>query len=504
MSIFMRKSLMFRISCLSVFGLTFVLTSCDKSDPSSVNLDSTSIETPSSDFSSSKIVESAKLSKINDKLCDETTEGRYLSEYYCVGYTEKYRYYKCEDGDWDYLSSEKAPVADSLMLHTYFWNNSCKLTRYTYERESSNFQECNDENEGRVDSTAVGVFELGRYQYYRCEKGQWVLRNWGVTCDTVGVKEGSICMKTKSTVSYPNTLDTSYFVYIGDGNWSALEDVAATSKECSAENKGTVEIYGTEPMLVYYKCTGDEWVRASEIDYKCATENKSANDTCSFEVNGEKQYYLYVYDDSTKANIWVKSNSDSALGLCPISADAAMQMFGEFGKEFYYCEYGKWLPAKLVPQQYTDPRKEGLTDEEYDVLDLPKDASTGDRVGGLLEECWNDDFHVEFYGGDYFCLSKNYYRYENGSWTLETEADRENDNRFDIVGTECTKEKVGSVSNILPSSRQPGITYQCVIMKRCRDDSTVPKEAVCPGSDEGTIVYLNYKTGYTFGRSKKK
>lgn len=504
MSIFMRKSLMFRISCLSVFGLTFVLTSCDKSDPSSVDLDSTSIETPSSDFSSSKIVESAKLSKINDKLCDETTEGRYLSEYYCVEYNEKNRYYKCENGGWTSLSSEEAPVADSLMLHTYFWNNRCKITfRIEYERESSDFQECKAENDGLVDSIWTNYSELGK-TYYKCEKNSWTEMEWYSVCDTAGASVGEIRTITKTMSERYGVQDTILGVYVGDGVCYDLDSLAKSSKECSAENKGAVEIYGTEPMLVYYKCTGDEWVRASEIDYKCATENKSANDTCSFEVNGEKQYYLYVYDDSTKANIWVKSNSDSALGLCPISADAAMQMFGEFGKEFYYCEYGKWLPAKLVPQQYTDPRKEGLTDEEYDVLDLPKDASTGDRVGGLLEECWNDDFHVEFYGGDYFCLSKNYYRYENGSWTLETEADRENDNRFDVVGTECTKEEVGSVSNILPSSRQPGITYQCVIMKRCRDDSTVPKEAVCPGSDEGTIVYLNYKTGYTFGRSKKK
>jgi hypothetical protein len=30
-----------------------------------------------------------------------------------------------------------------------------------------------------------------------------------------------------------------------------------------------------------------------------------------------------------------------------------------------------------------------LTDEEYDILDLPKDASVGDRASGLLEICYN-------------------------------------------------------------------------------------------------------------------
>ena len=510
MSKSLKKFLVFTSTSLPAFGLAVALTACDGGDSSPVILDPDSNGHASPDSSvspsgdTSQISNSYKLSEINGVYCDSMTEGRYLNEYYCVGYTEKYRYYKCENGDWDYLSSEKAPVADSLMLHTYFWNNSCKLTRYTYESESSNFQECNDESEGRVDSIVVGVLQLGRFQYYRCEKGQWVLRNWGVTCDTVGVKEGSICMKTKSTVSYPNTLDTSYFVYIGDGNWSALEDVAATSKECSAENEGAVEKFGTDSLLMYYKCSGHVWRKVSLIDYKCAAEKKSVGDTCSIEMDGEMLYYLYVYNDSLKTNVWEQAKRDSVLGLCPISGDASMQIFSQSGEDSYYCRFGKWQPAKLIPQQYTDPRKEGLTDEEYDVLDLPKDASAGDRVGGLLEDCWNDETYIQYYGGYYFCLSKNYYRYKNGSWVLETEADRENDSQFDAVGTRCSKDELGSVAEVPPSPRLPGVSYQCVEMRRCRNDDTVPKEAVCPGGDAGTLVYVNNKTGYTFGRSEKR
>ena len=105
----------------------------------------------------------------------------------------------------------------------------------------------------------------------------------------------------------------------------------------------------------------------------------------------------------------------------------------------------------MVPQQFTDPRKEGLSDEEYDVLDLPKNASVGDRAEGLLENCHNGVtlmLHNGMYGygtakTSAYCVAENHYRYRsNGTWTLETDEDLQNDSRFQEI--ECTEGNLGA------------------------------------------------------------
>lgn len=167
----------------------------------------------------------------------------------------------------------------------------------------------------------------------------------------------------------------------------------------------------------------------------------------------------------------------------------------------------KWVETELLPRQYTDSRKERLTDEEYDVLDLPKDASVGDRVGGLLEVCFYrqklDDVGLDSVLD--FCISQNYYRYGEdgswkldvhyryeedyegvwGSWLLQTEeeiAEEEKNNR-------CTSENEGAEIAVLPrvniiplkmtlnftytnSDRfaLPGAVYQCVGGKKVFKD----------------------------------
>ena len=152
------------------------------------------------------------------------------------------------------------------------------------------------------------------------------------------------------------------------------------------------------------------------------------------------------------------------------------------------------MEAGLVPHQYTDPRKEGLTDEEYDVLDLPKEASVGDRVGGLLENCFNDmdmEFYVShklYYETYDYCMSKKYYRYrENGTWTLETEEDLESDKHKNPP--ECTPESEGAEYISLLESREPGKNFKRISVE-CES------ETECTCKDE--------LVGYTFGRSEKK
>ena len=151
------------------------------------------------------------------------------------------------------------------------------------------------------------------------------------------------------------------------------------------------------------------------------------------------------------------------------------------------------MEASLVPHQYTDPRKEGLTDEEYDVLDLPKEASVGDRAGGLLENCyynWEmplggpEEWRYETYD---YCMSKNYYRYrKDDRWTLETEAEREtNESRW----PECTPGSEGVEYSYLPDSLYPGENNKRISVE-CES------ETKCYCKDE--------LVEYVFGRSQKK
>ena len=140
-----------------------------------------------------------------------------------------------------------------------------------------------------------------------------------------------------------------------------------------------------------------------------------------------------------------------------------------------------------------------MTDEEYDILDLPKEAKVGDRVGGLLENCFDnveldlggpDEWHFETYD---YCLSKNYYRYrENGVWTLETEDDLENESSLDCVpGTENAE------YSYLPKSREPGRVYKRSDIQRntiTEPNGTAKEEYYC----EDVLVE------YIFGRFEKK
>ena len=251
------------------------------------------------------------------------------------------------------------------------------------------------------------------------------------------------------------------------------------TKECTAENEGDKEklVYGSDDntLAVYYKCSENKWTEIDEPTFYCAEDSASVGGTCSVEIDGKMAYYKY------ENRGWVKSGYDPELGFCPEIYIRYFVSCGE-GSEFmcevneynqpklresgwvnYYCKKGQWKQSNLVPNQYMDPRKEGLTDMEYDILDLPKEAKVGDRVGGLLETCWYD---VELYtiGGwgvyDY-CLSRNYYRYrENGSWTLETRSEFEDYLSSDHLG--CNAETEGEKRYSLPRNDKPGAVYQCV------------------------------------------
>ena len=328
-------------------------------------------------------------------------------------------------------------------------------------------------------------------------------------CDDEGVTVGSICVKEISNptcsvrISCGAGTILKEFVYMGDGILEDFESIANKSA-CTAENEGAKQklTYGDESYkkTQYYMCesywpTHDvpsyRWFEIDEVAYNCAAKPSiytsfvlslsPAGDICSFESSEGKQNYLSVYFPGEKENIWYKFEPNSELGPCPTEY-AFDGLFSKRGENIYKCFLGEWSLAEgLVPQQYLDPRKDGLTDEEYDLLDLPQNATVGDRAAGLLEDC---SYKKEFsrfgcnsevsdkplaytqtcWEREHYdvCEPRNYYRYrENGSWTLETDEDRLNDSRFQQP--ECTEENKDSVFEMPPQPGEPGKVYKCIL-----------------------------------------
>ena len=188
----------------------------------------------------------------------------------------------------------------------------------------------------------------------------------------------------------------------------------------------------------------------TEADVKCSATKPHPvdGDECSYK-NDDGYLKDYLYLDGG----WRESNADSTFGLCPTEYHSS-KLYKKSGADYYYCAWGEWFPAVMVPQQFTDPRKEGLSDEEYDVLDLPKNASVGDRAEGALERCVNGASLIVRERFDYsvvrvetqasaYCVAENHYRYRsNGTWTLETDEDLQNDSRFQEI--ECTEGNLGA------------------------------------------------------------
>jgi hypothetical protein len=253
-------------------------------------------------------------------------------------------------------------------------------------------------------------------------------------------------------------------VYAGDGEWRDYDRTVTMIKvECSAENDGTMQFVNPsensddEILSRLFICKDGAWLpeikQAYELDkikFKCGAikPHPVDGDECSYK-NDDGYLKDYLYLDGG----WRESNADSTFGLCPTEYHSS-KLYKKSGADYYYCAWGKWFLAVMVPQQFTDPRKEGLSDEEYDVLDLPKNASVGDRAEGALERCVNGASLIVRERFDYgvvrvetqasaYCVAENHYRYRsNGTWTLETDEDLKNDSRFQEI--ECTEGNLGA------------------------------------------------------------
>lgn len=363
-------------------------------------------------------------------------------------------------------SSESVPKSSGSVPE------SSTFQPYTYPTEPS--EECNAENEGAVTrlSTGTGNPKLGRsIDFYRCEQGVWVESPAWVACDTAGVTEGAICRIQISFRGIQFGTDSwKCYKYDGKGSWKSQDCPTMPEKECNEENIGDKEKIAFTNDTLFYMCSeGSKWAELSEGEYNCSTGNESVGDTCSFERDGEKKYFRY--DSIPEADSrWVEAAFDPELGFCTENdANYWARAYAKKGDEYYYCSGTAWVATNLVPRQETDPRKEGLTDEEYDVLDLPKDAKVGDRANGLIEYCdYGRMLDAPSATAYDYCFSPNHYRYRgDGSWTAET-LDELHEDEIDLDSlpcggsTWCCAETEGMKRRVFMNFDEPEVIYQCV------------------------------------------
>ena len=348
--------------------------------------------------------------------------------------------------------------------------------------------ECSAKNEGQVKVLWVGNPKYGGYEYYRCEGGSWVKGNITLTCDTVGAPIGAFCRRSPSVNLFGAGMGvgeaTNTYIYAGAGVWETLTGPIKLDEECVKENVGKKKIssYGDKRENTYYlECAEDGWQFINEFEYHCDVKNAVSGDVCSFSVNGESAHYIYYpmfpeAGDSVAMHGWFECNYDSAMGCCPKEkfplGYSPVLGFHELDGKSYYCNAGEWISTAIVPRQYTDSRAEGMSFMEYDVLDLPKEASVGDRAAGLLEYCIYgavlDDEEGPKQGTFNYCVPHTYYRYrEDGSWTMET-IDEANEDQIYVGDTPCgpttwccaETEGLKSVSHM--GGYEPDRIYQCV------------------------------------------
>ena len=463
-------------------SLAFSLVACD--DSSSAKAE----DAPES--SSGTVLESSSSHELDSAYCDSVTrkevpytcgdslgtDGIYYRESGFLRQEATGCTYKCQNNMWSFVPAKDIPDTATVV------SDYGRLSESEFARKLI-FKKCNAENEGLVQTLSTNSSNPKGgtgYDYYRCEQGNWVERPAWVKCDAAGVTEGELCRLQTYFRGIQFGEDTwKCYKYAGNGSWNDADCPTEPEKECNEENKDAKEKLAFTNDTLFYKCSGTKWIEIDLADYNCSTGKEAFGDTCSFEMSGEKKYFRYDRN-SEGYGMWTEAAFDPEMGFCTLNShDHWDKEYGQKGNDYYYCGYrdgSAWLPTALVPHQYSDSRKEGLTDEVYDVLDLPKDAKAGTLVGGLLEECvHNRTFNYYETNGmedgekyDY-CKPIHYYRYgDDGSWKEEIiyksmgfYFDKPNN---EICGERemCCAETEGAKYLYSAESTGPELIYQCV------------------------------------------
>ena len=490
MSIVPRKNL-FSIAGLAAFGLVFSLVACDGS--SSVNVEEEPLPIGSGNaLKQEKPADTALYKNEPDSAyCDSLIrkevpytcgdslgiDGVYYRETGFLRQEAAGCTYKCEHNKWSFVPAKDIPDTAEIVSDELLFKHPSRVRMLLSKK-------CNAENEGLIESLATNTTGNPKggtgYDYYRCEQGNWVERPAWVKCDTAGVTEGALCRLQTYFRGIQFGEDTwKCYKYAGSGSWNDADCPTEPEKECNEENKDAKEKLAFTNDTLFYKCSGTKWIETGLTEYNCSTGTETFGDTCSFEISGEKKYFRYDRNSEGYGR-WIEAAFDPELGFCTLNShDSWDREYGQKGDDYYYCSYlngTTWLQTDLVPRQYTDPRKEGLTDEEYDVLDLPKDATVGALVGGLLEECVHDRTFNYFETNGMednetydYCKPIHYYRYgDDGSWKEEIiyksmgfYFDKPNN---EICGEDemCCAETEGAKYLYSAESTGPELIYQCV------------------------------------------
>ena len=270
----MKKNLGVSMSAAAfVAAMSLSLIACD--DSSSANSNSTNNEAPvaptdsvESGVSVDSLVMLFCASSVPDVPCADSmiTDGKYFEHDLC--------YFKCENNAWKGVT--KVPSDDSL----YEYSSLDGLALW-------HLPKCTAENEGLVKRIWEKNPKYGSVWTYRCENGEWMPRDLRVTCDTAGVKVGSICRK-KGTVNIFAAgggveAPVGLYVYAGDGTWKDYDPRTEIAKECSEANEGDIaslvfDVIPSKADTVWY----------DDKPWDIFEETPGKTDTVSYECrNGE-------------------------------------------------------------------------------------------------------------------------------------------------------------------------------------------------------------------------
>ena len=414
--------------------------------------------------------------------------------------------------------------------------------------------ECPAESEGMYKTVVdtVALYDSGdamtQTSYYHCESGMWVKTECrdpldACTADNEGEMKNVVCTQQPDN---PKAAKEEWDFVCKDKKWEKLSAEesrgARINAQCTKDDTKIGDVCGIIKMGVIdvkgalgpvskscYIYTEEGWVEKGDgswhascehlaiVQPKCTTDKTDVGDTCSVVVSDTLRHYRFVCFSNVFYTVdgydscdWVELDVDPELGSCSFVSYAddsykkSYYSFVKKGEEYYYCSQG-WRQAVLVPRQYTDPRKEGLTDEEFDVLDLPEEASVGDRVGGLLEYCYANYNYLKWQG--HYCVPQNHYRYsETGEWVKLTDKELEAENCRNFG---CTEDNIGEKCEELPIAGEPGAVYQCGVWKHCYDkesaaDNVVAWDEACPeGYKEGTSPFVGMElVKYIFSQTE--
>ena len=396
----------FGIACMIVGWFAFSLTACgaDSGTDSAIIVVAHSDDSPaseSSSFTGSAASVSSKDSFNPDDYgpCNKTREGRYLDYQYSVVTDEMHRiyeirhqYYLCKKGKWE--GNHSIPdVADIIFI------------------ASESFPKCNDDNEGLVESLVVSTQAVYRAplfsytNYYRCEQGDWILRDVLATCDIAGKVDGDTCIRSgmkldDGSMSYA---PTTYF-YAEDGTWKDFTCPAAMTEKCDSENIGRYEkaIWGNDTYrdTIYCKCDFLGWGEVVKNSYDRFVIESSFDPNefraCDKTLEIDGRYIRKEYDKTCKY-LRYGENCDS------VSESV-----------YYKCENGKWSIDSDMVYGFDAP----------DSIWIPSIADVGERflfdflkcnVGneGAVDSLLNPDSKLGAY---------DYYRCEQGSWTQRNQS----------------------------------------------------------------------------------